>query len=148
METSLEKFFLAFTQGQTMMEGRTFVKAFKDTKMIDNHLTAIDLDIIFAKVKNKTEKKITLPQFNEAVRLAAEKKKISFDDLAAKLCAASGPKFEGTKADYVKFHDDKSTYTGVHTKGGPSNIDKDKLPDLSKICNREEADVRGINKKI
>ena len=142
----MEKLFLAYTQNQTMMEGRTFVKLFKDNKMVDNHLTTTDLDIIFAKVKAKTEKKITLPQFTEAVRLCAEKKKMTSDELVAKI-SSEGPKFDGTKADYVKFHDDKTTYTGVHTKGGPSNVDNDKVSDISKICNREQADVRGITKK-
>ena len=37
--------------------------------------------------------------------------------------AAGGPKFAGTKADAVKFHDDKSLYSGIHANGGPSTID-------------------------
>lgn len=47
------------------------------------------------------------------------------------VCACGGPvqlfinpqQFAGTKADYVKFHDDKSQYTGVYANGGPSNVD-------------------------
>ena len=55
--------------------------------------------------------------------------------------------FKGTKADNVKLHDDKSTYTGVYAKGGPSVSDNDKVKDLSNLCNRGEADVRGTNKR-
>ena len=36
----------------------------------------------------------------------------------------TSPQFKGTKAEYVKFHDDKSTYTGVYAKGGPERFDK------------------------
>lgn len=50
-----------------------------------------------------------------------------------KLCSSKGPKFKGTKAQNVKLHDDKSSYTGVYAKGGPSNVDKgkSKITDLS-----------------
>ncbi len=60
----------------------------------------------------------------------------------------SGPKFKGTKAEYVKFHDDKTTYTGVYAKGGPERFDKgNKIPDLSKLTNRKKGTIRGINKE-
>lgn len=32
------------------------------------------------------------------------------------ISSSGGPKTQATKADYVKFHDDKSTYTGVYAK--------------------------------
>ena len=37
----------------------------------------------------------------------------SIEDMVA---GSGGPKTQATKADYVKFHDDKSTYTGVYAK--------------------------------
>ena len=30
------------------------------------------------------------------------------------ICTAKGPKTNATKAEYVKLHDDKGLYTGVH----------------------------------
>lgn len=48
--------------------------------------------------------------------------------------------------DNVKFHDDKSLYTGVHAKGGPSTIDKDNINSLANLCDRTEADNRGVKK--
>jgi len=42
-----------------------------------------------------------------------------------------GPTFTGTKADHVKFHDDKSLYTGVYARGGPTNVDKYNIRDIS-----------------
>ena len=38
--------------------------------------------------------------------------------LSSVIMSHGGPSFAGTKADHVKLHDDKSTYTGVYTKGG------------------------------
>jgi hypothetical protein len=144
----LKAVFQAFTGGKAEMEGRDFVKLCKDTKIIDKHLTTTDLDIYFAKVKDKTVKKITFTQFEDAIRLCATKKKVTFDDLCAVICKAGGPKFEGTKADAVKFHDDKSLYTGVHNHGGPSTVDvgSGKISDISQLCDRTGADVRGVKK--
>jgi p25-alpha len=42
----------------------------------------------------------------------------------------------------VRLHDDKSTYTGVYSRGGPVNFDG--LKDLSQITNRKPADHRGV----
>ena len=57
------------------------------------------------------------------MKLIAEKKGVSADDVKAAVGAHGGPTFSGTKADNVKFHDDKNLYTGVYAQGGPTNID-------------------------
>ena len=44
--------------------------------------------------------------------------------LVTKLGGQKGPAYAGTKAEYNKFHDDKSLYTGVYANGGPTNVDK------------------------
>ncbi|KAL8437954.1 hypothetical protein ACSSS7_000604 [Eimeria intestinalis] len=61
-----------------------------------------------------------------------------------------GPILYGTKADNVRFHDDKTTYTGVHKMGGPTTVDDGRVQfnDLSKICDRTEYDIRGVKKGI
>ncbi len=68
---------------------------------------------------------------------------MSVADLESELLASGGPKTDATKADFVKFHDDKSTYTGVYAKGGPTNVDGNK--DISQLCDRTTANVRGIS---
>lgn len=113
---------MAYSTGE--MNGRTFVKVFKDAKMEDKKLTSTGLDIIFNKIKTKGKVKITYDQFVDGVRLAAQEKKCDYDILASKLASLKGPNFKGTKAEYTKFHDDKGTYTGVHKKGGPKIVDK------------------------
>jgi hypothetical protein len=57
-----------------MMDGAKFAKMCRDCKLLDKKLTATDVDIIFAKAKPKTERKLTLAQFQEAVRMLGEKK--------------------------------------------------------------------------
>ncbi len=58
-------------------------------------------------VKTKGARKITFPQFVEALSLIAGKRGVSLCEAARTVVAANGPAVSGTKADYVKFHDDK-----------------------------------------
>lgn len=59
------------------------------------------------------------------------------------VASSNGPILTGTKAEAVKYHDDKSLYTGVYAHGGPSTVDTDKVADISQLCDRSEADLRG-----
>ena len=52
------KSFCAFggdKSGQPMMDGAKLAKLTRDCKLLDKNLTATDVDIIFSKVKAKTE---------------------------------------------------------------------------------------------
>jgi len=60
---SIEEVFMGFTGGASEMEGKTFAKFAKDCKILDKALTATDIDLIFAKVKDKTARKINYAQF-------------------------------------------------------------------------------------
>ena len=147
--SSLQGIFVAFTNGASDMDGRTFNKIFKDAKLVDNKkLTQTDLDIIFAKNIKVGEKRIGPSQFEKAFAMVATKLGTAPHDLAAH-CNA-GPQYTGTKAEKVALHDDKTLYTGVYGKGGPTTVDKGKtgISDLSELANRKQADVRGINKDI
>jgi len=44
---------------ETTMEGKSFAKIAKDCKLLDKKLTATDVDLIFAKVKDKAARRIT-----------------------------------------------------------------------------------------
>lgn len=146
--SSLEEVFHGFTGGAHEMDGKTFAKMAKDTKILDKNLTATDIDLIFAKIKDKAARKITLSQFTTGIAECAKKKKITTEDLETKILAVGGPVFTGTKVDNVKFHDDKSLYTGVYAQGGPSTVDAGhgNISDISQLCDRSAADVRGIKK--
>ena len=41
------------------MDGKSWAKLCKDTKLIDKKMTATDVDLIFAKSKDKSERRIT-----------------------------------------------------------------------------------------
>jgi len=127
----LKAVFETFSAGAKEIDGKTFAKFAKDCKVLNKAVTTTDIDLIFAKVKDKSARKITFAQFKSAIELCAGKRKEDFATLEASILAAGGPVFSGTKAEATKFHDDKSLYTGVHAKGGPSTVDTDKVSDIS-----------------
>eukprot|EP01017_Pseudomicrothorax_dubius_P010162 TRINITY_DN13601_c0_g1_i1.p1 TRINITY_DN13601_c0_g1~~TRINITY_DN13601_c0_g1_i1.p1 ORF type:complete len:157 (+),score=49.53 TRINITY_DN13601_c0_g1_i1:60-473(+) len=128
------------------MDGREFAKMTKDTHLIDRKLTTTDVDLTFAKVKDKSARKINFEQFKAALQEFATKKGVDIGTIEAAICSSGGPHFAGTKADYVKFHDDKNTYTGVYAQGGPDTGSSGKIADLSNLCDRAPADNRGVKK--
>jgi len=125
------------------MEGKSFAKMCKDTKIIDKKLDGTNVDLIFAKSKDKSERRINFDQFFYALNLCAQKKGVAEQDLYSAIAASKGPVLRGTKAEKVKLHDDKSQYTGVYAKGGPSTVDTDKYVHLDGLLDRSDADVRG-----
>lgn len=141
--------FKSFTGGKSEMESKPYTKLYKDCGIIDKKFTVNDADINFSKVKSGKVKVITFDQFEKTLELAAAKKGTTKESLVEHVIAKGGPTYHGTKADYVKFHDDKSTYTGVYAKGGPSTVDvggTGKISDISQLCDRTSADVRGVKK--
>ncbi len=146
---SLAEVYSHFTSGKKEMSNKEFAKLTKDCHLLDKKFTSTDVDLIYSKVKTKSSKNLTYDQFVEGVKQMAEKKKMSFDEISSAIVSAGGPSFTGTKADYVKFHDDKSQYTGVYAKGGPSNVDIGSggaISDISQLCDRSGANVRGVKK--
>ena len=115
----------------------------------EKSFTINDIDIVFAKVKSGKLKTINFPEFKKAIGEIAIKKNTP-ENIEAAILQHGGATYSGTKADYVKFHDDKSTYTGVYAKGGPTTVDAGRggmVSDISQTCNRSAADVRGVVKK-
>jgi len=133
-----------------LMESKTFFKLCKESGLLNKTCTQTDCDLVFAKVKTKGKNKIEYKQFLEGLRCVAEKahpkddKEASYTKVLQTVAAASGPQSSGTKADYNKFHDDKSQYTGVYARGGPTNVDG-KIT-LSNLADRSGADARGVKK--
>lgn len=147
----MEEVFRVYTKGSGEMDGRTFVKLLQDTKVVDKSFTRADADIIFAKVKDKGAKKISFSAFDEAVKLIAERKKISQEEMYNLLSTGKeGPILTGTLPDAVRFHDDKSTYTGVHKAGGPTTVDTGRVQfsSLAEICDRTAYNIRGVKEGV
>jgi hypothetical protein len=59
----LNEVFLTYCGGQDTMEGKQWAKLCKDTKLLDKKFTSTDVDLIFAKVKDKGARKINFAQF-------------------------------------------------------------------------------------
>lgn len=158
--------FDAYCRGKGDMDSRTFVKVFRDCKLLDKHLTQNDCDLIFTKVKSKGAKRLTYEEFEKGVEMVAEKKHLPLQKIIDVVSSSEGPVYTATIADAVRLHDDKSTYTGVHAHGGPSTVDRPNSKftsygsvgsrgsgqhsaiTLDQICDRSTPDIRGINKNF
>lgn len=126
------------------MDNSHFTKMLKESKIIGKLFTGTDADLLFNKIKAKTARKITYDEFiSRGIPEIAAKMKKSPQDVEA-LIAAASPQSHGTKADAVKFHDDKSMYTGVYKAGGPTNVDRN-AGSLAGVVDRrvETIDNRG-----
>jgi len=105
-----------------LMEGAKFAKLCRDLNLLDRSVTPTDVDIIFSKVKPKTERKINFSQFNEALRQLAEKKFPGDPDALEKMqemvIQGKGPIAHGVtkavKSAAVERLTDASKYTGSH----------------------------------
>lgn len=130
------------------MEGKQFAKFVKDLGLLDKKLTATDVDLVFAKIKDKAARKITYTEFENGLDQLAVRKGITGKEIRELASQSKGPILVGTKAEAVKYHDDKSLYTGVHANGGPSTVDSQNIYDISQLCDRTDADVRGTKNPV
>lgn len=123
MDDALADVFLAFCgAGRADMDGKSFAKLCKDCNLLDRAtLLASEPDLIFARVVTKGQRRIDFDQFNDALKLVAERKGLSEDAVWTTVVDAGGPILTATQANFSRLHDDKSTYTGTHVyiHGGP-----------------------------
>lgn len=132
------------------INGAKFAKFMRDNKLSGKKLSATDVDLVFAKAKPKGIRVLTYETFRHvALPLAAERRGSDLDKMLRHVCKnGGGPVFAGTKAQAVRHHDDKSLYTGVYGKGGPTNA-HDQIEIGNATCgfksllDRSSADVRG-----
>ncbi|MEW5300206.1 MAG: hypothetical protein WDW38_003045 [Sanguina aurantia] len=148
-EEDLRQLFYTFAsfgsrQVQTEMDNVHFSKVFKDSLLLDKELDSTSVDIIFVKAKVQGQRRLTFEQFLTALSLCADKKGVKLEDMARELLAVGGPIANATRADAVRLHDDKSTWTGVYANGGPSTVDPSK--DLSVHLDRSQSDIRGVKR--
>jgi len=139
-------------QGQ--LDNKKFSKLAKDCKLVDkSHCTTTDIDLIFTKIKPKGGRTVSFKLFQEGIEEIAKKKfaddyKSNSKSAVAKVIdlviKQKVPVSSGTKADKVKFYDDKSTYTGVHKNGGPTTTDN--RISLSTLSNRGTTDNKKTSK--
>jgi hypothetical protein len=107
-----ERVFVAFA-GEDM-DNREFMKFCKDTKLIGGKFKNTDVDLCFSQVCRKS-RRMNFDMFKDGCRLIAKKRGTTTGFIQGVVADSAGPNLVGTKADAVRFHDDKSTYTGSHT---------------------------------
>jgi len=102
------------------MDGTEFSKFCVDCGLLDRGFRKEDIATTFAKVCPRGRRKINLDegadgfsQFDKLLSLLAEKKKVAPSEIF-RLVAGGEKSIHCTKADAVRFHDDKSLYTGAH----------------------------------
>jgi len=95
------------------MTGRDFNQLCQDCNILGAKFATNDVDIIFAKVK-KGRLHIDFATFLEAMSHVSAQTGKSPSKLKELILKTGGPKFNATKADDVRLHNDPSTYTGIH----------------------------------
>merc|ERR1712226_194443 len=142
---SLKSVFSSFSPSG-YMDNREFMKLCKDSKLISKKVTTSEIDITFSRVKGLGSRRISYDDFLVAINSFAKLEGQALNSYYQKIQNSEGPKMNGTKGWSTRLHDDRSTWTGVYAKGGPTNVDfgtGGKVNDINMLCNRKEADVRG-----
>lgn len=144
LQASFEAFASFGTAPTKEMDNSHFAKMLKETKIIDGkQFTTTDADLLFNKAKAKGERKLSFAAFRDGCLAEIAAKRKTTPEAIAEIISASSPQSSGTKADAVKFHDDKSQYTGVYKAGGPTNVDRNPHSLAGVVDRRVENDVRG-----
>jgi hypothetical protein len=118
--------FGAGQRGENLMDNARFGKFCRESRILGPNCNKRDADIIFVRVASAGKRrKITYPEFIHVLERIALRKRMPFTLLEATILQSGGPRLHAasTVPDEVKFHDDKSTYTGVYVRGGPSSND-------------------------
>ncbi|GIL43700.1 hypothetical protein Vafri_1349 [Volvox africanus] len=142
VEAELKQFFDDFCTFGTRqvveeMDNAHFAKFCKDCNLLGKDLTVTDIDLAFARAKPKGSRKLSFEGFVTALAECAERKGVSLEALVRSVLACQGPVARATKAENVRLHDDRSTYTGVYAKGGPKVSDTGH--DLASLLDRSDA---------
>lgn len=116
------------------IDSAAFAKLCRETGIISKACTKTDVDLVFTRAKAKGGRKLNYTQFTTALLYLGEKrfasvykndsKEAAQQSVMELIAASSGPRANATVPDAVKWHDDKSTYTGVYAQGGPTNNDR------------------------
>jgi hypothetical protein len=107
--------FESFAGKDKCLQGVEFAKFCKQSHLFNTTFTKHDVDLVFAKVVPRGLRAMQFDEFRCALMQVALKRECRTSEVQDIVIAAGGATFEGTKADAVRLHDDKTTYTGSHT---------------------------------
>lgn len=134
-------------QSGDKMLSKTFIKICKDLKWLDKKFTSGDADLTFTKAETK-HGAVTYFVFRvDVLQDIANRKGKDVYTLVKRLAAHDGPVLNATTAaENVRFHDDKSSYTGAQALNGNFKNNVDEAGDAEhaaaiKIQNRARAQL-------
>ena len=148
----LLQIFKSYAGNSEDMDGMQWTRLLRLSGLISVDFTSGESDMIFARAKQRSRCKLDFTCFVEAIELLCNRMSWPLAEVALRLCpnplVNSTPRTTCPRGP-VRFFYDPSTYTGIHTKGGPAIVDKvyegpiyGKL-DLSQLCDRSKCDTRG-----
>merc|ERR1712146_700411 len=103
-----------FAEEKGQLQSRDFMKMMIDVHIFDRNFTKNDVDTTFVHAVGRGHREMSIEQFHTAIREVSKKKKVSIDQVQQAIEKCHGPQSTATKADAVRFHDDRSSYTGMH----------------------------------
>jgi Ca2+-binding EF-hand superfamily protein len=114
-----ERVFRLFAGAEGLLDNTEFSRMCQNISgLMRGNFTQPDIDNIFAECKsNKQSRGIDFKDFKACVRMIAGRKDENVYVTQATVARSKGPQQNNvTKAEYNKFHDDKSLYTGTHAE--------------------------------
>ncbi|KAG5183197.1 p25-alpha-domain-containing protein [Tribonema minus] len=130
-------------QTSSELDSARFFKLCTDARLIDARFGRTQCDLVFTRAA--TQKRLGWAAFRaQAIPYVADGKNVSEESVLAAIASVQCVSSTGTVPDAVRFHDDKTTYTGTHGVGGPTTIDG--VITLSNLADRSDANVRGIKR--
>lgn len=97
-----------------------FAKLCRDSDLFHNGMAPQHVDVIFTSAKPRDARRMNFDTFLCALGLIAMRQGQTLERIARLVAMAGGPAMRATKAGFIKLHDDKSMFTGVYARGGPS----------------------------
>ena len=117
------------------LESRQFMKLCRESGLCTGPASAAAVDLCFTKAKQRNVRKLGFSEFLVALAMLAQEKGLPESKVMSMVAAVEGPRRNSTTtAEFCRFHDDKSTFTGVYARGGPSSKD---APNLAMLVSRE-----------
>ena len=138
--TTIESVFTSYSTlsqtGNQTMDSARFFKLCYDSLLLDKRFRKNDVDIVFIKYRDAKTKSLDFLGFKKALDDVAERKASDIDTIKQLILIANkdGLHITGSRAEKNRFHDDASTWTGVHARGGMTIIDNSATTFFSPIA--------------
>jgi len=107
LRTEFRTAFEMFCGQHSRMDNKSFAKLCRDCSLLDSKFRDRDADVVFASVVLHGQRRISLQQFEMAMREIGRRKHIDFASICDALAFCPGPTLIGTHMEPVRFYDDR-----------------------------------------